>query len=91
MSERERFEALMSGRGLACTKAGDRYLNFAMQLAWELWQERCPDGWQCVPKELIDWVKGAQELMRDMPDSDWPLAASQADALLSAAPKQGEL
>lgn len=49
--ERALFENLMRRKGLACTKNGDRYLNFAMQLALEAWQARCPEGWQVVPIE----------------------------------------
>lgn len=61
--------------------------------AFESIGDRIPapdEPWQTVPVELIDWIRGAQRLMRALPDGGgWPAAADQADMLLAAAPKPG--
>ena len=55
MSERERFEAWARNNTampcIQCRITGE-YYSTTTQLAWQAWQARCPEGWQCVPKDL---------------------------------------
>ena len=78
MTERERFEAWADGSfELRWHVELGRYASCMTQSAWDAWQARCPDGWQCVPVEPTDeMVDAASELY--MPFGDMALAIQAA-------------
>lgn len=83
MIERERFEAWAHGNGWATSryyaktvKRGD-YRNWHVEAAWQAWQARCPNEWQCVPIEPTEeMVDAASEAY--MPFGDMALAIQAA-------------
>lgn len=80
--QRKRFKEWWISE-LGANKAFDELAEHA---AWRAWQVRCPDGWQCVPKEptreMRDAVINACGSVQVWADARaaWP-------DMLSAAPK----
>ena len=87
MTERERFEAWADGSfELRWHVELGRYASCMTQSAWDAWQARCPDGWQCVPVEPTDeMVDAASELY--MPFGD--MRAAIHAAIVYAPDEQG--
>jgi|TARA_R100000084_G_scaffold97923_2_gene51969 hypothetical protein len=84
MTERKRFEAWArknkdkDGCWLLTMKnsRGD-YIDDSTYSAWQAWQARCPEGWQCVPVEpTTEMVDAASEMY--MPFGDMALAIQAA-------------
>jgi len=94
MTERERFEAWADGSfELRWHVELGRYASCMTQSAWDAWQARCPDGWQCVPVEPTEAMTAKMCLgsATDAPNKEpiefWKRAWVRT---LAAAPQPGE-
>lgn len=77
----------------------DSYEEYAIQLAWQSWQAACPEGWQAVPMQPVDQQIDAgceatgdcERLGECHHDCDCSVAPKVYRAMLSAAPKPGDV
>lgn len=76
-----------------------QYKIYHVESAWQAWQAACPDGWQAVPSEPIeDQIDAGCEATGECErlgechhDCDCSVAPKVYRAMLSAAPKPGDV
>lgn len=88
MTEREQFEAWAKREGLNLARFDRyRYADNATKAAWLSWKARCPDGWQCVPKEPTHYQQNAGSAEHFYKQGS---CKDIYKAMLAAAPHSGE-